>query len=474
MAIDSSRVSEVWSGHPVDFALIERGDTVYAAYYAAEPDRQLTVARRLPSGAWTRKELNTAVGWDSHNYVTMLFDGEGRLHVSGNMHGVPLIYYRADDPGDIASLARVSSMVGSRESSVTYPVFLRGPKGEVLFMYRDGGSGNGDQIVNAYNPVSKTWSRLLSTPLFDGEGQRNAYLGSPSAGPVTGPGDGFYHLFWFWRSTPDASTTHQVNYIRSRDLVSWESGAGASVSLPVTFGAARVTVDPVPEQGGLINRGQIGFDALRRPIITYHKHESAQGPTQLYNARLENGAWKIHKTTDWTYRWNFGGGGSLLLEIEFGPVTLEPGGALTQWYRHAKHGRGVLVLNPTTLHADSVRPDAYWPTGLEAPRRSGMEVSWLQVRSQADPTIVHALRWETLPTNQDRARDVIPAPTDLMWYKLRDADVNPVGIAGTSAARKTSDRATPRADLLGRRVAHDQGSAFGKQVPIIGAPRMSP
>jgi hypothetical protein len=453
VALDSAQVSMVWSGHPVDFALIERNDTLYAGYYAADPDRQMTIARRLPSGAWSRKGLDNAVGWDSHNYIAMHLDGQNRLHVSGNMHNVPLIYYRASDPGDIASLARARSMVGSRENSVTYPVFFRGPAGEFLFMYRDGGSGNGSQIVNAWDPQLQSWSRLLDNPLFDGQGTRSAYLGSPSAGPVTGP-DGFFHLFWFWRSTPDASTTHHVGYIRSRDMVRWETATGAAVSLPIRFSTPGVTVDPVPEKAGLINRGQIGFDAQGRPVITYHKFDgSSQGYTQLYNARLENGSWKVYKSTDWTYRWNFGGQGSLIIEIEFGPVTVDPNGTLTQWYRHSRHGTGVLVLNPDNLHADQVRPDAYWPEDLEKARRSGMEVLWLQARSSSDPSIVHALRWETMPTNQDRPRSPIPAPTPLMWYRLRDPNVKPVAVRSGRAVPVPARVAAPRKshDLLGRR-----------------------
>lgn len=423
VALDSAQVAMVWSGHPVDFVMREKGDTVYAAYFASEPDRQMTVARRLPSGTWSRTGLDNAVGWDSHNYIDMLFDGQNRLHVSGNMHNVPLIYYRATQPGDIASLTRSRSMVGTQENSVTYPVFLRGTGGEFLFMYRDGGSGNGNQIVNVWDTTRTAWSRLLSNPLFDGEGSRNAYLGSPSAGPVAGP-DGFYHLFWFWRSTPDAATTHHVGYMRSRNLTQWQTHAGANITLPVRYSTPGVTVDPIPERAGLINRGQIGFDAQGRPIITYHKFDaSAQGYTQLYNARLEGGQWKIYQTTDWTYRWNFGGLGSLVLEIEFGPVTLNPDGSLTQWYQHARYGRGVLVLNPNNLHADAIRPDAYWPQGLETPRRSGMQVNWLQVVSSKDPTQVHALRWETMPTNQDQPRSPIPAPTALQWYRFRNPNM---------------------------------------------------
>jgi BNR repeat-containing family member len=477
VATDSAQVAMVWSGHPVDFSLLEKNDTLYAAYYAAEPDRQMTVARRLPSGTWVLQGLDNAVGWDSHNYITMQLDSRNRLHVSGNMHNNPLVYYRATVSGDIQSLTRVRSMVGTLENSVTYPVFIRGTEEALHFMYRDGGSGNGNQIVNAWNPTAQTWSRLISDPLFDGEGVRSAYLGSPAAGPVAGP-DGFYHLFWFWRSTPDAATTHRVSYMRSRNLTQWQTAAGANLTLPLRFGTAGVIVDPIPERAGLINRGQIGFDAQGRPIITYHKFDaSAQAYTQLYNARLENGAWKVYQSTDWTYRWNFGGLGSLVLEIEFGPVTLNPDGSLTQWYRHARYGSGVLVLNPTTLHADSIRPDSHWPVSLEPARRSGMQVNWLETRSSVDPTVVHALRWETMPANQDLPRNPIPAPTPLQWFRFRDPNVATTSIEIEKAAKvrpslspsapRVQAKATRR-DGLGRR--SPQGAV---QVPCKPCPAFS-
>ncbi len=42
--------------------------------------------------------------------------------------------------------------------------------GELIFMYRDGSSGSGNHIFNKYSTSTGTWSRLLGTPLTDGEG----------------------------------------------------------------------------------------------------------------------------------------------------------------------------------------------------------------------------------------------------------------------------------------------------------------
>ncbi|MDX9975182.1 MAG: BNR repeat-containing protein, partial [FCB group bacterium] len=227
--VESVEVDRVWSGHPVGFALLTRGDRQFVAYYDAE--RRMTVASRtLGTSEWRRAVLPEVLGWDSHNYVTMAVDDKGFIHVSGNMHCRPLVYFRTAAPLDIATFAP-AKMVGEREDRVTYPDFLssiRGPEGELLFTYRDGRSGSGDQVYNAYDAEKRAWRRLLDTPLTSGEGKCNAY----SFGPVRGP-DGFYHLCWVWRDTPDCATNHDVCYARSKDMRHWESAAGKPLPLPI-------------------------------------------------------------------------------------------------------------------------------------------------------------------------------------------------------------------------------------------------
>src|SRR5262249_39649324 len=159
-----------------------------------------------------------------------------------------------------------------------------------IFFYRDGESGNGNHIFDVYDLASRTWRRLLGTPLTDGEGLRNAY----PVGPIQGP-DGYWHLVWVWRESPDASTNHDLSYARTRDLLHWESGAGQTLTLPIRLATSDI-VDPVPSGGGMINNNtKVGFDSQNRPVIAYHKYD-ASGNTQLYNARFENGRWTTHVT----------------------------------------------------------------------------------------------------------------------------------------------------------------------------------
>jgi len=418
--VEAVDIAEVWSGHPVEFSLYTRGDRQFVAFYDAE--RRMTVASRtLGETTWETQSLPSSVGWDSHNYVTLSLDEVGNVHVAGNMHNVPLIYFRTTSPFDVTSLTQVSSLVGSNEASATYPEFFTGPEGNLIFAYRDGGSGDGNHIFNAYDAEARAWHRLMDTPLTDGQNLYNAY----PVGPIQGPDD-YWHLVWVWRDTPDASTNHDLSYARTLDLVDWESAAGEPVNLPITLATGDI-VDAVPAGGGMINNNtKVGFDAQNRPIVAYHKYD-ADGNTQLYNARFEDGAWVSHRTTSWDYRWDFGGGGTLVFEIEVEPVVAAADGTLTQRYYHARApqaadngGYGALRLNPETLEAEAeIDPPLPYPRELDTPESAtpNMVTRWREDDgAPADPGVVYLLRWETLPSNRDEPRDTIPPPTMLRVY----------------------------------------------------------
>ena len=407
--VERTPVDQVWSGHPVGFSLLTRGDRQFAAYYNAE--RQMTVAaRRLGEPAWQKATLPEQLGWDSHNYVTMAVDDAGIIHLSGNMHCKPLVYFRTAKPLDITTFQR-APMVGDRENRVTYPDFLpalRGPGGELLFTYRDGQSGNGDQIYNIHDVATQQWHRLLDTPLTSGDGKMNAYFN----GPVKGP-DGRYHVCWVWRNTGDCATNHDVSYACSGDLRHWESAAGKPLAPPITLGTADI-VDPVPVKGGLLNGNvKLGFDSRNRVIISYHKYD-AEGNMQLHAARFEDGAWKSRVLTDWKYRWEFSGGGSIATEIHLSAVTVDSDGTLRLGFTHKKYGSGTLRLDEETLKPlDTVPTPTANGTATDDLENDtpGMTVRQANDLGAGDnPGVTYVLRWETLGPNRDKPREGPPPP----------------------------------------------------------------
>lgn len=407
---DSLLLDYVWSGHPVGFALLTEPPHQFVAYY--DSSRAMVVAqRRLGETEWQKKVLPETIGWDSHNYIAIALDSENRLHVSGNMHVDPLVYFQATEPFDIQSLARHSSLIGNLEERATYPKFFNGPNNDLIFTYRDGGSGNGNQIYNRYDPKSGTWTRLLDEPLLDGQGDMNAYI----HGPVLGP-DQYYHLVWVWRDTPDASTNHDLSYARSKDLVNWEQSDGSPQPLPITLANGEV-IDPVPPQGGMINGNTlIGFDPEGRVVVSYHKFDE-RGHTQIYNARREADGWKSYVATHWNFRWDFGGRGSIGKGVGLTPIQSE-NGILTQQYFVDSIGWRKYRLEPADLHAvDQLPLDKGYPEQLTEVRS---DFPTMQVQLKTDRQAngdTYVLRWETMPRNRDRPREgPLPAPSRLVLY----------------------------------------------------------
>jgi hypothetical protein len=405
-------VAPVWSGSPVQFALLTHGDQQYVAYYA--PDGTMTIAqRRLGERTWRYTALPTAVGWDSHNYIAMAFDSEGYLHVSGNMHAVPLIYFRSTRPGDASTLVRVASMTGKNENSVTYPLFSYSPEGDLLFEYRNGKSGAGDTYRNRYDVRTKTWTSLTDQPLFVGGSARNAYPINPVLGP-----DGWYHQVWDWRESPMAETNHDLSYARTKDFIHWETADGKPIKLPITIDTPGLTVDPVPVKGGLINGSQsVGFDTEGGLVIGYTKYD-ANGNTQLYFARWQEGQWKIQQASDWSYRWDFHGGGSIPMQVMIGGLK-SLNGRLTISVRHVQYGAGLWEVDPISfkligkLIPAPVESKDVPPSSL--PTADGMIPQVVRDMDEAEPGgVSYSLTWNALGPNRDQPRpEGPPAPSML-------------------------------------------------------------
>lgn len=416
VVIDSLDIEPVWAGHPVNFVLITKQTYQFVAYYDAK--RQMTVAQRnLSERTWTITKLPVTTDWDSHKYIAMVIDDDGYLHLSGNMHVTPLIYFRTSQPLNASTFKEINRMVGTDENRTTYPVFFRGPSTEFIFTYRTGMSGNGNQIYNIYDLKTKTWSRLLNTPLTDGEGKRNAYLD----GPILGP-DGYFHLAWVWRESPDASTNHDLSYARSKDLVTWETSTGKPLKLPITLETCEI-VDPVPQHGGIINGNtKIGFDNQGRVTISYHKND-VNNYTQPWTARSENGVWKKYKITDWPWHWNFSGGGTLNFAISIGRLTKENDGTLNQPFNHIIFGGGIWLIDPEYLNAtgkvsrETIPPWLYKVQGTFP----GLGVHIMEdFGSYNVPDTRFVLRWETLDANRDQPRPPpYPPPSMLRIYTVK-------------------------------------------------------
>jgi hypothetical protein len=420
------QIDKVWTGHPVGFSLLTSKGRQYIAYYNAE--RRMVVGQRNLTDAnfaltimpatmrQTAGGTSTVLGWDSHNSVTLGIDKEGFIHLSGNMHVNPITYFKSTQPNDISTLKQEFKMVGTEENRCTYPHFMSTREGELIFHYRDGASGSGNEIYNLYNCQTHEWQRLLDTPLTDGEGLMNAYQTQPTLMK-----DNWYHVYWVWRDTPDCSTNHDLSYMKSPDLKNWFNAFGQRVKLPVTLAEKSVIVDPIPVKGGIINlAASLCFDKKGNALMAYHKYDQ-KGNLQFFVARQSKGKWIIRQLTNWDYRWEFSGGGSINNDVRIGGFRNRGDGFYELDYGHIKYGNGTFLLNKSLEICGSVRKAAM---PEEITKLEG-DFPGLQVRTSADegaspePNVRYILKWETLPANRDQARPAPwPAPGQLYLYKL--------------------------------------------------------
>ena len=396
----SLNISSVPSSFPVNFALFTKDENQFVAFYDAA--HTMTIAsRKLSDTSWSYKKLNSKVEWDSHNYLALMVDGENLIHLVGNMHSSPLIYFRSELPLDINSMKEINYMTGAEEDVTTYPCFMYGPNKEIIFHYRYGRSGSGYEIFNVLNTKKKSWKRLLGKPLTDGQEKMNAYI----QGPLLGK-DNYYHIIWVWRDTPDCATNHTLSYARSKDLINWESIRGEKTELPLTIESPELYVDDTPIKGGLINIGiKIGFDSQNRILIGYHKYDPA-GNTQLFLARYENEKWAQKQITDWDYRWDFNGYGTIVNELLIdSPKPSKEKGKVLFGYHHIKYGDGEIIVDEESLdNLGQQEIERDYPKTIDEleSKNSGMVINKIYDSGSASDGRTYLLRWETKAPNRDR------------------------------------------------------------------------
>lgn len=414
-------IDRVWAGHRVAFDYVGKGDKQIVAYYDAS--RQMSVAYKpYPTGNWIYQKLDSYLGWDSHNSVVIGLDERGYIHIVGNLHVNPIVYFKSEHPYDVRSLKRVDFMADKEtESRMTYPEFFNGADGELYFKYRNGRSGSGNEIYNAFNAQTGKWHRLHDTPLVDGEGERNGYFW----GPVLGP-DGLFHLSWVWRETPVAASNHDISYAKSKNLVDWQKSDGTPIRLPMKLDNAEFAV-PLPQHSGILNgHTPIGFDHKDRPIISYQAYDT-KGDSQLFVARNIAGEWHSHQISNWTdsrQELNLTGALPTTLTVKKPAQLLENGDV--QVFAELNGIVYAYNLDAETLRVKSSStipkiPEALQPFDKDNDMPLYTKPLHQLVQGENFPTADKKfyLAWEALPPNRDKGRASIPEPTTLTVHCLK-------------------------------------------------------
>lgn len=280
-----------WANNGVNTTVFRKNSLVtykrvqYTAFYDAN---QYVVLAKRATGAskWqTQRTPYTGDATDAHKSISIMVDGAGYLHVAWGQHNNPLNYARSANPGSL-QLGSKLSMTGQKENRLSYPEFYALPNGDILFLYRDGGSGNGNLMMNRYNTATQQWTRLQDG-LIDGEGQRNAYwqLATDEAGTI--------HLSWVWRETPNVASNHDLAYACSKDGgQTWQRSTGEKYILPITATSAEYACK-IPQNSELINQTSMFADEAGRPYIATYWRESGQTVPQYHLVYKDKDQWKV-------------------------------------------------------------------------------------------------------------------------------------------------------------------------------------
>ena len=329
--------------------LVSFKDSQFIAYYDAA--RYVVLGKRKHGEtAWnlhkTQYKGNAA---DAHNAISIAVDGNGFLHVAWDHHNNALRYARGKTPFSL-ELGDQIQMTGKAEDRLSYPEFYSLSNGNLLFFYRDGGSGGGNMVINRYQTTSKKWEQLHRS-LIDGEKQRNAYWQACT------DQWGTVHLSWVWRESPDVASNHDLCYARSKDGgETWEKSTGEKYTLPITAATAEYAVR-IPQNSELINQTSMMADNAGHPFIaTYWREQGSKVPT-YHVVYLDNKNWTTSNLAIRQTPFSLSGMGSKRIPIARPQILVDGAGGdafVSLIYRDEERGSKVSVAT-----ADHIR-NANW------------------------------------------------------------------------------------------------------------------
>ncbi len=340
-----------WAGNSINTVVFRKNSLAsfkelqFIAYYDAE-GYVIVGKRHLKDTVWQlQKTIYRGNIKDAHNCISIALDGEGYLHMAWDHHNNPLHYCKSVAPLSL-ELTPQMPMMGNAENKLSYPEFHKLPNGNLLFLYRDGGSGNGNLVINGYDLKTKQWSRL-QTNLIDGEGKRNAYW------QACVDAKGAIHISWVWRESPDVASNHDMNYAVSKDGGhTWQQSTGEKYQLPISIATAE-KICAIPQNSGLINQTSMCTDAAGRPYIASYWNGINDVPQYHVIYHSANG-WKVNDLGFRTTNFSLGGQGTKQIPISRPQLICMNKGKQVQLalvFRDAERGGKVSVATTKNIAA---------------------------------------------------------------------------------------------------------------------------
>ena len=311
-------------------SLVTVNNYQFIAYYdqgTSNTNRNVTIARRditNPSNLWsiTHTSFTSNDSTDAHDVISIGLDGDGFLHMSWGMHNNNLLYTKSttsvlnNNPMAFVgqatgNSAAINTMVGTNETSVTYPNFYSVPgTKDLLFNYRTGSSGDGIYRISRYNATTKTWSFTNQDWIARTDSRGLSYNAYPHN--MFYDSSGGLHASWTFRYNGDSpageagyQTNHNLYYGYSPDdgATWYRDPAGTIPYGGVIDDVTSQIAIPIPEGSSLINTGTMAVDDNQYPVIaTYwapHSHDAEPDHRRQYMfAYYDGAAWKQSQITN--------------------------------------------------------------------------------------------------------------------------------------------------------------------------------
>jgi hypothetical protein len=396
----------------------------FAAYY--DNGGNINIARRsLGSSTWT--DLNTGINIvtpsdgnvtaasllsDDHNTIALAVDSTGDLNMSFGMHNVSLNYEISNTSvmGSTSSFLATNFTLqnstndptlfpsgGSTTNEATYPDFYNIPgSNDLLFAYRNGGagggSGNGNEYFNVYDPQTKTWTNNL---VINGElTSVNAYLNN-----LVYTSTGNLLMSWTWRATSNWQTNSNIMFAQSPDNgTTWyQQGGATKYDLPIiqktvggpggdtdTKSVAQV-VENIPENDSFINQTSMTVDANNNPFIAsydtpnWNPSNDTGNPNRQYMLWYYTGTqWKTSQVSDRTSDTSIDTSGNDVRDLGRPLVLIDSAGRVL-----------VVTRSENTAMGD------FDSSAVDGPDENNIVVYWNTVSSldSADPMAWTARTW---------------------------------------------------------------------------------
>lgn len=304
---------KAWAKNSVNTVIFRRNslitdkETQFIAYY--DENKNVVIGKRnIHSKNWELKVTPyKGDATDAHKSISIMVDGDGYLHMSWGMHGGAFNYCKSVNPGSLELTSKMS-MTGFKENHVTYPEFYRLTNGNLLFLYRDGASGNGSLMLNSYDIKTQKW-HTVQDGWINGEGKRSPYW------QMVVDNKGTIHLSWVWRESPDVASNHDMCYAKSEDGgITWLKSTGEKYNLPITAATAEYALK-IPQKSELINSTAIAVDENNSPyIVSYWKTQGDNSPQYRLIYKKDN-AWKTQQISQRKTPFSLSGGGTKRIPI---------------------------------------------------------------------------------------------------------------------------------------------------------------